>query len=359
MCRVKKPFVVTGLDIGSSKIAATSASVGEDGSFEIIAHETQPSKGVARGLLVDLDEATGSVAKVFSKLRNKSPKGLGEIYANISGETIRGSRSVGMIPLALRGREVAKPDIDKCVNVASTIHLPFDREIIHKIVHKFSIDDQPWINNPLGLYASRLACEVYIITANVNQIENIYKCVNDAGYDVKEVVFSGIADGSTLLGSSQIEQGAILIDIGSSLTEISVFGGGSLSDLEIIPLGAQDIKGGLKDSPELNSIFTKANIRLQELSKLCVQVPSVTLTGGLVFNDGMIELAEEKFSCPVKMGVAKGIRGEITSVDSMRLATAIGLIGYACEKYRRKKTEEKNVVKRLSNKVAEIFNNYF
>jgi len=356
---MKKQFIVTGLDIGSSKIAATSASVGEDGSFEIIAQETQPSKGVARGLLADLDEATGTVARVLSKLRSKSPKGLGEIYANISGETIRGSRSVGMIPLALRGREVAKPDMDKCVNVASTIHLPFDREIIHRIVHKFSIDDQPWINNPLGLYASRLACEVYVITANVNQIENIYKCVNDAGYDVKEVIFSGIADGSILLDRSQIDHGVVLIDIGSSLTEISLFHGGSLSDFEIIPLGSQDIKGDLKDSPELGNIFAKAGVRIQELSKFCAQAPSVTLTGGLVFDDGMIELAEEKLSCPVKMGVAKGVRGEITSVDSVRLATAIGLIGYACEKYRRKKTEEKNVVKRLSNKVAEIFNNYF
>ena len=192
-----------------------------------------------------------------------------------------------------------------------------------------------------------------------SQIENIYKCVNDAGYDVKEVIFSGIADGSILLDRSQIDHGVVLIDIGSSLTEISLFHGGSLSDFEIIPLGSQDIKGDLKDSPELGNIFAKAGVRIQELSKFCAQAPSVTLTGGLVFDDGMIELAEEKLSCPVKMGVAKGVRGEITSVDSVRLATAIGLIGYACEKYRRKKTEEKNVVKRLSNKVAEIFNNYF
>ncbi len=196
---IKKPHTITGLDIGSSKISAAALEIFDGPRSRILAYESQPSKGIFRGSIMSLDEASNSVAKVLTKLSEKMARSPGDIYVNISGETVMGEKSRGMIPLSSRGREVMKSDMAKCVNAAGTIRLPFDREIIHRIILNYSIDDQPVIKNPLGLYASRLSCEMYMITAGINHIQNIYKCVDNAGYDIKGVIYSGIADGAGLL----------------------------------------------------------------------------------------------------------------------------------------------------------------
>ncbi|MCX5685979.1 MAG: cell division protein FtsA, partial [Candidatus Omnitrophica bacterium] len=244
---MRKEITVTGLDIGSSRVSAVTALASPCGALDVLAQASQNSRGISRGAVVSLAEAVKSVSGVMNKLCAKTPRRPGDIYVNISGESIKGGISRGMIPLSIRGREITRPDITRCVNAAGTIHLSFDREIVHKIVQRFSVDDEPPVKNPMGLYASRLACEAYIITANANHIQNIYKCVNNAGYDIKEIVFTGIADGSSLLTPEEREEGALLLDMGASITEVSVFTDGALADLEILLTGGSDIKGGFKD----------------------------------------------------------------------------------------------------------------
>lgn len=353
---IRKPFVATGLDIGSSKIAAVVARVEKDGRFGIVAHASGEAGGIARGMLVDLKDSIDSVSKVLAKLRMKVSKKPGEIYVNISGEDVKGAKSVGMIPISLRGREIAAPDIEKSVNAASTIHLPFDREIIHKIVHSFSIDDQPWIKNPLGLYASRLACEAYVITANINHIQSIYKCVNDSGYDVKDIAFTGIANASSLLDTAEKESGSILVDMGNSLTEVSVYLGGTLDNFDIVSVGSEDAIDDFRSNAGFNELISRITVKLKDLSKRSVKEPSIILTGGFALADGMIEFMEEKLSHPVRMGAMKGVQGDISGLDSVRLATAIGLAKYAYEK---KLSEDRGITRRFSAKVVELFNNYF
>ena len=347
---MKKNIVVTGLDIGSSRISAVAAEIVRGGGFNIVAQVSQPSRGISRGAIVDLSEAVRSVSSVLEKLKAKVSSKPEEIYVNISGDTIKGSLSRGMIPIALRGREIIAPDVDRCAEAASTIHLPYDREIIHRIVHRFSVDDEPSIKNPIGLYASRIACEVYVITANVNHIQNIYKCVNNAGFEVKGIVYTGIADGLSLLDDAETEAGVLLLDIGASLTESTLFFDGEVANVNILPIGGDDIKGDFKNSPEFNSILSGINIE---------QAKSVVITGGVAFSDGIIEFLEEKLARPVKMGIVKDLRGDISSVDSVRLSTALGLAKYACRKYEKRLSESKNLAARLSSKVTDIFNNYF
>lgn len=356
---MRKPVFVTGLDIGSSKVAALGARIDPDGTFRILAEVTQAAKGVSRGSIVDLNATVDSVSKVLEMLREKISRAPENIYVNISSQDLKGGSSRGMVPLSMRGREVVRSDVDKCINVAGTIHLPFDREIIHRIVHKFSVDDQPWIKSALGLYASRLNCEVYIITANVNHIQNIYKCVNNAGYDVKEVVFTGIADGAAVLTKEEKLEGCLLLDIGATLTDISLFSGGSLSALDIIPLGTEDVGGDFKNSAAMDDIVSRVSVAARDFVSSGGKIVSVTLTGGMAFTDGSIEFLEEKLTYPIKMGVVKDIRGEISSLDSVRLSTAIGLAKYAYERHQKKVREDKNIVQNLSSKVVEIFNNYF
>lgn len=356
---MKKPELITGLDIGSSKISAVAARIDKDGQLKILAQESRPSSGVSKGALIDLNEAVGSVSKALSRLEEKVSKGLDDIYVNISGETLRGERSRGMTPLSLRGREVTQADVDKCVNVASTIQLPFNRDILHRIVQNFSIDDQSPVKNPLGLYASRLACEVYIITASINHIQNIYKCVNDAGYDIKNIVFTGLANGESLLETEEKERGAAILDIGAGLTEFSIFSGGAFKDAAVISIGSEDFKGDFKTSVEFKNILSKVKNRIEDFLNKGASIASITLTGGLAFADEIIEVLEEELSRPIKIGIAKGLRGNVSSLDGMRLSTAIGLIRYAYKGHEKALLEEKNIVRRISTKVVDIFNNYF
>lgn len=351
-----KSFTVAGMDIGSSKIAAVIARVEKDGRLGIVAHASGEAGGIAKGVLTDLNSSIDSVSKVLAKLRGKVSKKPGGIYVNISGEDVKGAKSVGMIPISHRGREIVRPDIEKSVNAASTIHLPFDREIIHTIVHSFSIDDQPWIKKPLGLYASRLACEAYVITANVNHIQSIYKCVNDAGYDVKDVVFTGIASGMSLLDKAEKDAGSILIDMGNSLTEVSVFLSGNLDNFDIIGVGSRDVRGDFRVSAEIGELISRIAARLKDLSARSVKAPSIILTGGFALTDGIIEFMEERLSHPVKMGTLKGVQGDISGLEGVGLAAAIGLTKYAYEK---RLSLDRGASRRLSGKVVELFNKYF
>jgi cell division ATPase FtsA len=353
---VNKSITVTGLDIGSSKIAAVVARIDRDGRLDIAGFATGDAGGIDRGMLVDLNDSIDSVSRVLTKLKSKVSKKPGEIYVNISGEDVRGAKSVGMIPVSLRGREIAAPDIENSVNAASTIHLPFDREIIHRVVHSFSIDDQPWIKNPMGLYASRLACETYVITANMNHIQSIHKCVNDAGYDVKDIAFTGIANGMSLLDKEAKDSGAILVDMGNSLTEISIFLGGVLDSFDIISLGSRDAGSDFRSSALFNKLISAISQALQDISKRGVKPPSIILTGGYALADAVIEFLEEKLSSPVKMGTLRGVQGDISGLDGVCLATAIGLCGYA---YDKRLSLISSPAKRIHAKVVELFNSYF
>jgi cell division protein FtsA len=356
---IKKPLVITGLDIGSSKISAAALEIFDGTRSRVLAYESQPSKGVFRGSIMSLDEASNSVAKVLTKLSEKMARASGDIYVNISGDTVVGEKSRGMIPLSSRGREVTKSDMAKCVNAAGTIRLSFDREIIHKIVLNYSIDDQPVIKNPLGLYASRLSCEMYMITAGVNHIQNIYKCVDNAGYDIKGVVYSGIADWAGLSEDGWKEEDVLLLNMGASLTEISIFSGGCLSAMSVIPVGAADIKGDLKTSAEFDNIIARVKTKCDDFSSKGQNIKLAVIAGGFAFSEGVVDILEEKLSYPVKMGSVKNAQGNISSIDSLRGVTAIGLARYAEIENQPKPFQTKGLARDISEKVTEIFNNYF
>ena len=356
---IKKSHTITGLDIGSSKISAVALEVSGSIRPRILAYESQPSEGIFRGSITSLDEASSSVARVLTKLAEKMARDPGNIYVNISGETVEGERSRGMVPLSSRGREVTKSDMAKCVNDAGTIRLPFDREIIHRIVLNYSIDDQQAIKNPLGLYASRLSCEMYMITAGINNIQNIYKCVDNAGYDIKSVVYSGIADAVALLEEAWKDEGVLLLNMGASLTEISIFSGGCLNFMSVIPVGAADITGDLRASKAFDDIVLGIKAKCEEFSNKGQNVKMAVIVGGFAFSEGVLEALEEKLSYPVKMGIVKNAQGNISGIDSLRGVTAIGLARYAEAEYQPKPFKAKGLAKDISEKVAQIFNNYF
>jgi cell division protein FtsA len=359
--KVSKATIVTGLDIGSSKVSAVAAEISDAGALNVAAQSSVKARGIVKGAVADLSDAADSVSKALARISSKLQHRPDNIYVNISGQDVRGEASKGMVPISARGREITRGDIARCVNAAGTIKLPFDREILHTVVHSFSIDDQPAVKDPLGLYASRLSCEAYVISTNTNHMQNIYKCVNSAGYDIKEIVFTGVADGRSVLDECEKEEGVMLLDIGASLTETTVFFQGALAELCTIPSGSDDMKGKIVESAELGAIISRVNDCAADFTKRGGAIRSIVLTGGMAFSDNIVETIEEGISLkvPVKIGAAKGVRGELSSVDSMVLVTAIGLVKYGAEKHGKKAAEKKNLVRNLSEKVVDIFNNYF
>ena len=356
---MKRPKLITGLDIGSSKVSCAAGEAALDGSLKILSQAAYPARGVSRGAIVDFNGAVDSVTRALAKLGELISRRPEDIRVNINTDTIHGETARGMVPLSLRGREVTRADMERCVNAASTIRFPFDREIIHKIVHSFSIDDQPWIANPTGLYASRLACEIYVITANINQIQNLHKCLDSAGYNASELVYSGMADGMSMLDAMDMEDGALVLGIGAGLTEISIFFGGLLRGCLVLPIGAEDLIGDLKCSGKLNDIITAVQARIEEFSKKVGSVKSIILTGGATFNDAVVEALGERLSLPLKVGSIRDIRGSISTIDSMKALTAIGIVRYAHERSKIRAAEHKGPINGISSKVIDILNNYF
>ncbi len=354
-----KPTVIVGLDIGSSKVSGVVAEAGKGGLLSILGHAMHSSGGIVRGEIVDLNEAADAVSEVMSRLAGRFQKLPRDIYVNVSGQTIRGEKARGMIPLSLRGREITRSDMARCVNTASTLRLPLDREIIHKVVHNFSIDDQPWIKNPLGLYASRLACEIYVITSGINHIQNIYKCVNNAGYNVKELVFTALADGAALLETGEKEEGIGLLDTGASLSAFAIFHGGELRDMEVMPIGLEDMKDDIANNKGLVTLIEKVRQRIDESLMKGLKIGSVKLAGGIVFNDTIVDLLSGKIPYPVKVASPKDIKGEISSLDALKATTAIGVVKHVCEKMEARPIEEGNILNRISSGLVDIINNYF
>lgn len=354
---MKRPYLAVGLDIGASKISAVAAELSADGAYRVIGQVTSESAGMSRGSVSDMAEATRAVTCAISKLKFKSArKDIREVYVAISGTDLKCAISRGMIPISMRGREITRRDMARCAQVAGTAFLPIDREVLHRITHSFSADDQPWVSDPAGLYASRLSCEVSVVTADSNHIQNITKCVNNSGCDVKEAVFTCLADYSGLSSQNDGSGRVVLLDIGRSLMAAAEFVSGSMKDLLVLPFGSSDLKAPYREDPG----FCQAVTSLSE--KFFASDPAgssrILVTGGMSFEDGLIEFLEERLLRPVSMGVVRGLRGDVSATDAVRLSTAIGLTKYAHLQYREKLAESASL-KRLTEKVTDIFNNYF
>ena len=357
---MRKPLVITGVDIGSSKICAVSGEIGGAGQVEILGINTVPSRGVARGNIVDLDLCVDSVAKALDGLAARTSRKIENIYVNISGHTIKAERASGMVSLSMRGREITQGDMRRCVNVASTMHLPFESEIIHKVVHSYAIDDQGQIKNPLGLYGSRLSAKIYVVTASVNHIENIRKVINNCGYELKDVVFTGMADWSSLFDRHDPERHMVLIDVGSSLTEAAIFLDGILTHINISAFGVSDIAGPIGTDEGMNGVISRLKEELKGFQESGITFKSAVVVGGGSLIDGMLEMIESRLGVEIVQGVVKSITGKASPIDGVIATTAIGLVRFAAKNHEdRMRTPPKGLINNISTRVIDIFNNYF
>jgi cell division protein FtsA len=368
--------LIVGLDIGTSKIVAIVAELTAEKRLNIIGLGAQPSRGLKKGVVVNIEATMGSIQRVLEEAELMADCAITEVYTGIGGGHIRSLNSSGMV--AIKEKEVTQADIDRVVETAKAIAIPNDQEILHILPQEFIIDGQEDVREPLGMSGVRLEVRVHIVTGAVSAVENITKCVRRCGLQVRDVMLQPLASALAVLNDDEKELGVCLMDVGGGTTDLAVFTGGAIRHTAVIPIAGDQVTNDIamtlrtptKDAEELklrhgcalrqladpNDIIEVSGVgergprklsrqmlaeviepRIEELYTLAqaelrrsgfeeLLSSGIVLTGGSALLAGMIELGEEVFHLPVRIGVPAYVGGLADVVRSPRYATAVGLL---------------------------------
>jgi cell division protein FtsA len=368
--------LIVGLDIGTSKIVCIVAEVSEEGRLEVIGMGSHPSRGLRRGVVVNIESTVNAIQRALEEAELMADCKIREVYTGIAGSHIRSFNSHGMV--AIKDKEVGQLDVDRVVETARAVNIPMDQQILHTIPQEFVVDGQEDVRDPLGMSAIRLEVKVHIVTGAVSAAQNIIKCVRRCGLEVADLVLQPLASAMAVLTEDEKELGVCLVDIGGGTTDIAVFTGGAIRHTAVIavagdqvnndiavalrtpPKDAEDLKlrhgcalrqladaremidvPGIGDRPPRTlSRQTLAEFiepRMEELYSL-VQAElrrsgfeellssGIVITGGTAGMQGMVELGEEVFHMPVRLGYPRYQGGLAEVLHNPRYATAVGLL---------------------------------
>lgn len=373
----KRDNIVVGLDIGTTKICAIVGEKTRD-SVEIIGIGVHASKGLRKGVVVNIESTVESIRKAVEEAELMAGCEVNRVYCGIAGGHIRAFNSHGVI--AIKNREISQADIDRVIEAAQAVVIPPDREVIHVIPQEYIVDDQEGIQEPLGMIGIRLEVKVHIVTAAVTSAQNIVKCANKAGLDVADIVLQQIASSEAVLNPDEREIGVVLVDIGGGTTDIALYHAGTIKYTTVISLGGNQVTGdisvGLRttaseaekikkqygnamtalvskdDMVEVQSVgggksrtvsrYMLCEIiepRVEEIFQLVKREiiksgydnlvsSGIVLTGGTAAMEGITELAEQVFNLPVRRGLPMGITGLVDVVKSPMYSTGVGLVQY-------------------------------
>ena len=375
----KKDNILVGLDIGTTKICTVVGEVSDGGKINIIGMGTNPSRGLKKGVVVNIESTVDSIKNAVEEAELMAGVEINSVYAGIAGGHIKSFNSRGVI--AVRDEEVNQGDIGRVVDAARAVAIPLDRKILHVIPQEFIIDGQDGIKEPLGMSGVRLEAEVHIITGAVTSVQNIIKSVNRAGLEVLDMILQPLASSEAVLTPEEKELGVILVDIGGGTTDIATFMEGSLCQTAVIGIGGNhltnDIAIGFRTpAAEAEKIKIKYGCALSSLVKEdeTIEVPSVggrsprvfsrqalsdivqpraeeiyslvekeirkigleemvasgvVITGGTSIMEGMPEISEQVLNLPVRRGIPMNVGGLVDIVNSPIYATGVGLLLYA------------------------------
>lgn len=371
---------ILGLDIGSSKICAVSGAVQDDGSVKILAQSEQRSEGVRAGNIINIETVLKTISSVVEDIEVTSGSEIKQVVTGVSGSHIEGLMSQGVVGIKSKDQEIHKEDIYRSMEVARAFELPLDREILHTLVQDFCVDGRSGIKDPVDMIGHRLETKVMIVTGSVTASQNIEKCINRAGYNVKRKVLQQLADAESMLSLEEKEMGTLLINMGAGMTNMigyihgaPVFVGGIdfggdqvTSDLAMIlnqPLHiVEQVKiqdgccfepmvdrteeviipqvGGLPSikmpkrelckiiEPRVAEIYAMLRNLLDKRKLLHAFGGGVVLTGGGAMLPGAANLATELFEIPARTAKYNHIDGIETGFSDLRYSTAIGLVLY-------------------------------
>jgi cell division protein FtsA len=379
MSRRGEKNLLIGLDIGTSKIATLVGEVTTDTQIEIIGIGTHPSRGLKKGVVVDIESTVQSIRRAVEEAELMAGCEIHSVHAGIAGSHIRSLNSHGIT--AIKEREVTQADVDRVIDAARAVAIPADQKILHILPQEFIIDDQEGIREPIGMCGVRLEARVHMVTGAVSAAQNIVKCIRRCGLEVDDLVLEQLSSSYAVLGEDEKELGVCLVDIGGGTTDLAVFTDGAIRHTTVIPIAgdqvtndiavalrtptqhAEQIKtryacaltqlAGSGETIEVPSIGERAARRLSRQTLAEVVEPryeelltllqaelrrsgfedlvagGVVLTGGSAKMEGLIELAEEVFHMPVRLGVPQYVTGMEEVIRDPIYSTGVGLLMYA------------------------------
>jgi len=373
--------MIVGLDIGTSKVVSIVGEVSPEGSVEIVGIGSHPSRGLKKGVVVNIESTVQSIQRSVEEAELMAGCQIHSVYAGIAGSHIRSLNSHGIV--AIRDREVFQPDIDRVIDAAQAVAIPADQKILHILPQEYVIDTQEGVKEPLGMSGVRLEAKVHLVTCAVNAAQNIEKCIRKCGLEVEDIILEQLASGLSVLTEDEKELGVCLVDIGGGTTDIAVFTDGAIRHTAVIPIAgdqvtndiamalrtptqnAEEIKikyacalaslagenetikvpgvgeRGDRDlsrqaltevvEPRYDELFTLVQAELRRSGFEDLVAAGVVLTGGSSKIEGVVELAEEIFHMPVRVGKPQGVTGLTDIVRNPIYSTAVGLLLYGAK----------------------------
>jgi cell division protein FtsA len=376
MAKKSEKNIITALDIGTSKIVALVGEVTKDGALEIIGVGRHPSRGLKRGVVVDIEATVNSIQRAVQEAELMAGCEVHQVYTGIAGSHIRSLNSHGIV--AIRDQEVSQADIERVIDAAKAVAIPADQKILHILPQEFIIDNQGSIREPVGMAGVRLEARVHIVTGAVSAAQNIAKCVRRCGLEVFDIILEQLASSHAVLTDDEKELGVCLIDIGGGTTDIIVFYEGAIQYTAVIPIAGDQVTNDIavalrtptKSAENIKLTYGCAMVemansnqmievlsvnerpgrkvsakalsevvsaRYEELFNLVrneirrsgfseLIAAGIVLTGGASNVNGAIDLAEMCFEMPVRHGCAHPIAGLAEATTNSSLATGVGLL---------------------------------
>jgi cell division protein FtsA len=369
---------IVGLDIGTSKVVALVGEVDADGNLEIIGIGTHKSTGLRKGVVVNIESTVQSIQRAIEEAELMAGCQIHSVYAGIAGSHIRSLNSHGIV--AIRDREVQAADVERVIDAAQAVAIPADQKVLHILPQEYIIDNQEGVREPLGMSGVRLEAKVHLVTCAVNAVQNIEKCIRRCGLEVDDIILEQLASSYSVLTDDEKELGVCLVDIGGGTTDIAVFTEGSIKHTAVIPIAGDQVTNDIAmalrtPTPFAEEIKIKYACALTQLARAdeIIKVPGVgerisrelsrqalaevveprydelftliqaelrrsgfedlvaagiVLTGGTARIEGAVELAEEIFHMPVRVGAPANVRGLGDIVKNPIYATGVGLLQY-------------------------------
>jgi cell division protein FtsA len=369
---------ISAIDVGTSKVCALISEPMADGNLRVIGVGTTPSQGMRKGVVVDIDEASGAIAEAVDKASRMAGCGITHASVGIAGSHISAVNSRGVVAVGRSDHTVTQDDVSRAVEAARAVAIPNDRQILHVIPRSFLIDGQGGVRNPVSMLGFRLEVETHIVTGSITAVQNLVQCVERAGVHVGDIVLQPLASSQATLSSDEKEMGVVLADIGGGTTDLAIFVEGSILHSRVLPVGGNhltnDIAVGLRASAtaaeevkisyghasaaaidpaetvelatfgsrdrqivERRHLAEIIQCRVEEIFALILReiktsgyegmLPAgVVLAGGTASLHGIADRGREYMQLPVRVGYPRGVTGLVDTISGPAYATSVGLL---------------------------------
>ena len=399
--------MIVGLDIGTSKVVAIVGEMNADGSLSIVGIGRHRSRGLKKGTVVNIESTVQSIQRAIEEAELMAGCRIQSVYAGIAGSHIRSMNSHGIV--AIRDREVYPADIERVIDAAQAVAIPADQKILHILPQEYIIDSQEGVKEPLGMSGVRLEAKVHLVTCASNAYQNIEKCIRRCGLEVDEIILEQLASSYSVLTDDEKELGVCLVDIGGGTTDIAIFTEGAIRHTGVIPIAGDQVtndiamalrtptefaeelkvkyacalaqlaspddminvpgvgerpsrelsRQALADvvEPRYDELFHLIQAEIRHSGYADVLAAGMVFTGGTSKMEGVVELAEEIFHLPVRIGMPTEVQGLTDIVRNPTYATGVGLLMYGMKHIQQqqgKKVEREPMIKVLE-KVKKFF----